>query len=177
MGALDDLVKKKQERDKKLSYKERNGTTRVGDFLRKIGKAAPELLEAAGKVTGISQLEELGRLIDKDDKLSPKDKELALKELELDMMELQLETVREQEVSKRWQADMHSDSWLSKNVRPVTLAFLLISTITILILDAALEDFKVQSYWVELLGSLTITALGGYFVLRQIGKYTDKKLK
>ena len=50
------------------------------------------------------------------------DKEEALKLLEMDIVEMQ-------EVSKRWSSDMSSDSWLSKNVRPMMLIFLTISTI------------------------------------------------
>ena len=56
-------------------------------------------------------------LIVNDKQLTPKDKETALKLLEMDLAEMQ-------EVSERWKADMGSDSWLSKNTRPLVLIYL-----------------------------------------------------
>ena len=67
-----------------IKYKEKNGTTRVGDALRwlvKQGKdVAPELLDIAGNITGITALEKLSDAIRSDDKLSEIDKQLLLKE-------------------------------------------------------------------------------------------------
>lgn len=165
-----------KKKDKK-TYKEIHGTTRVGDFLRGIKDVAPDILDIAGDVTGIDGLNRLGEKIKGADSISEADKAIALKELELDMMEAELEMVREQETTKRWQADMHSDSKLSKNIRPITLAVLIVSVITLSIVDAANPNFDMPDSWVSLLGNLAWSALGGYFVLRQVGKYTDKKYK
>ena len=103
------------------SYKDKNGTTRVGDALRwlvKQGKeVAPEILKIAGNVTGIEALEQLADKILTNKTLSETDKQMLLEELRFDMIEMQ-------EVTKRWQYDMQSDSWLSKNIRPLSLAFL-----------------------------------------------------
>jgi len=88
--------------------------TKVGKFLT---KAAPGLLGTIGDVLpdqGV--LGVVKNLIDKDDTMPAEDKEKAMKLLELDIIEMQ-------EVSKRWTADMASTSWLSKNVRPITLVF------------------------------------------------------
>jgi len=156
---------------KKPTYREKNGTTRVGDFLRNLGKpeTLKKILGAAGNVvTG-----DWGGVIDiitESDELSEQEKSLAIKEIEKDIVE-------QKEVSKRWKADMHSDSWLSKNIRPMTLIFLLLSTITVLVLDASIKEFKVEEYWVTLLGSMAITALGGYFALREVGKFVNRKYK
>jgi len=151
------------------TYLEKNGTTRVGDALRWLkdsGKAvAPELLDIAGTLTGIKGLKAVGNAIRGDSILSESDKAYALKQLELDMIEAQ-------EITKRWEADMHSDSWLSKNIRPMTLAFLVLTTITIIALDSALDTFKVEQHWITLLMTLDVTALGGYFALRQWGQNT-----
>jgi len=156
---------------KKKTYKEKNGTTRVGDFLRELGK--PETLKKVLSVAGNAVTGDWGGVIDvitNSEELTPQDKSLAIKEVEKDIVE-------QQEISKRWESDMHSDSWLSKNIRPMALIFLLSSTITILVLDASVLGFTVQEYWVTLLGSMSVTALGGYFALREVGKFVDKKYK
>ena len=155
----------------KLTYKEKNGTTRVGDalrFLAKQGKSfAPELLEIAGNLTGVKALEKLGDAIKGDKAISKEDKDLLLQELQYDM---QLET----EITRRWEADLHSDSWASKNIRPYTLAFLLICMFVFIMLDSSLEGFKIASEWIGLLKGLLMTAVGGYFVVRSGEKIANK---
>lgn len=87
--------------EKKLTYKEKHGTTRVGDFLRKLKGVAPDILNVAGTVTGVSGLKDLGKMIEKDDKLSPEKKELALAELELDIKEYEIEVADRESARKR----------------------------------------------------------------------------
>jgi len=152
-------------------YKEKNGTTRVGDALRwlvKQGKnVSPELLDLASGITGIKQLSSLGDVIRGDKGLSKEDKDLLLQELQYDM---QLET----EITKRWEADLHSDSWASKNIRPLTLAFLLVCMFIFILLDSSLEGFKIASEWIGLLKALLVTAIGGYFVVRSGEKIVNR---
>jgi len=152
-------------------YKDKKGTTRVGDALRwlvKQGKnVSPELLDLASGITGIKQLSSLGDVIRGDKGLSKEDKDLLLQELQYDM---QLET----EITKRWEADLHSDSWASKNIRPLTLAFLLICMFVFIMLDSSLEGFKIASEWIGLLKALLVTAIGGYFVVRSGEKIVNK---
>lgn len=146
--------------DKKKTYKEVNGTTRVGDFLRLLvkqgKKVAPELLDLSGKLTGIGALEELGNLIKGDTGLSDLDKQLLLAELEYDKAELQ-------ETTKRWQSDMGSDSWASKNIRPYSLVATLIFTFIIILLDSSIEKFSVKDHWVELLITILMIMIGAYY--------------
>jgi len=150
-------------------YKKKNGTTRVGDALRwlvKQGKDVdPELLSVVGSVTGIEQLKDLAAKIEGDSKLSETDKQLLLEELRYDMLEMQ-------ETTKRWVADMNSDSWLSKNIRPLSLAFLTLSLFLYIILDSSLEGFKIDSGWIDLLSSLLLLVYGGYFGMRSAEKIT-----
>lgn len=68
-----------------------------------------------------------------------------------------------EEVTKRWQADMQSDSWLSKNVRPLTLMFLVASTILMVFIDAGAISFTVDTEWKDLLRVVLITCIGAYF--------------
>lgn len=150
-------------------YKKKNGTTRVGDALRwlvKQGKdVAPELLSVVGSVTGIEQLKDLADKIGKDKQLSEADKQLLLEELKYDMMEMQ-------ESTKRWTADMNSDSWLSKNIRPLSLSFLTLTLFIYIVLDSSLEGFKINSSWIDLLSSLLLLVYGGYFGARSAEKIT-----
>jgi len=149
------------------SYKDKNGTTRVGDALRwlvKQGKeVAPEILKIAGNVTGIEALEQLADKILTNKTLSETDKQMLLEELRFDMIEMQ-------EVTKRWQYDMQSDSWLSKNIRPLSLAFLTLSLFIYIILDSCLESFKIAKEWISLLSSLLLLVYGGYFGARSMEK-------
>ena len=150
-------------------YKDKNGTTRVGDalrFLAKQGKAfAPELLELAANVTGVKALDKLGDAIKGDKALTPQDKDLLLAELNKDIS-------IEQEITKRWEADANSDSFASKNIRPFTLAFLLFCMFIFIMLDSALDGFKIAPEWIGLLKGLLMTAVGGYFVIRGAEKIT-----
>ena len=68
-----------------------------------------------------------------------------------------------EEVTKRWQADMQSDSWLSKNVRPLTLMFLVTSTVLMVFIDAGAISFTVDTEWKDLLRVVLITCIGAYF--------------
>ena len=138
--------------------------TKVGQFL---SKAAPGILGTVGDVLPDQGL--LGvvkNLIQKEDPvvLPPEDKEKALKLLEQDMVEMQ-------EISKRWDSDMKSDSWLSKNTRPMTLVFLTISMVFLILLDSFEIDFSVDSGWVDLLKSLLITVYVAYFGSRGVEKF------
>jgi len=79
--------------------------------------------------------------------------------------------VEMQEVSKRWVSDMSSDSWLSKNTRPMTLIFLTMSMVIFMLLDSSDIDFEVDSVWVDLLKSLLITVYVAYFGSRGAEKF------
>ena len=80
----------------------------------------------------------------------------------------------EKEISNRWQADMNSDSWLSKNVRPLVLIFLVISTVLLIFIDAGIINFVVEAKWTDLLQLVLITVIGAYFGGRSLEK-TKKK--
>tara|TARA_R110000868_G_scaffold37097_1_gene131182 strand:+ start:709 stop:1164 length:456 start_codon:yes stop_codon:yes gene_type:complete len=136
--------------------------TRVGKFLT---KAAPNILKGVSDVVpdaGILKL--IGGLISKDEVITPKDKEEALKLLEIDIIEMQ-------EVSKRWSSDMSSDSWLSKNTRPMMLIFLTVSTWLLILMDSLNVEFGVSTEWIELLKSLLLTCYIAYFGSRGMEKY------
>jgi hypothetical protein len=128
--------------------------TKVGSFL--LGKS--------GIVNSIAEalpdkglLGMVKNLIEGDKNLSPEDKEIALKLLDQDIAEMQ-------EVTKRWVADMASDSWLSKNTRPLSLIFLTVMTVAMIWVDSTdYVAFEVREDWIELLKTLTMTVYVAYF--------------
>ena len=84
------------------------------------------------------------------------------------------EAKMEQNITDRWSADMNSDSWLSKNVRPLVLVFLVVSTVLMIFIDAGTIAFEVEQKWTDLLQFVLITGIGAYFGGRSLEK-TKKK--
>jgi hypothetical protein len=80
------------------------------------------------------------------------------------------EVQMEKEISSRWNADMKSDSWLSKNVRPLVLIFLVIATVLLIFIDAGAINFTVEAKWTDLLQLVLITVIGAYFGGRSLEK-------
>ena len=80
------------------------------------------------------------------------------------------ETEMEKNVTSRWTADMNSDSWLSKNVRPLVLIFLVACTMLLIFIDAGKLDFNVKDSYVDLLQLVLITVIGAYFGGRSFEK-------
>ena len=76
----------------------------------------------------------------------------------------------EKQVTSRWDADMKSDSWLSKNVRPMVLVFLVVSTVLMIFIDAGTIKFVVEPKWTDLLQLVLITVIGAYFGGRSLEK-------
>ena len=117
---------------------------------------------------GASKLvESVGGVLDnvittKDEKLEAKRK---LKELILSH-----EAEMERNITDRWQSDMNSDSWLSKNVRPMILIFLVVSTVLMIFIDAGTIQFTVEEKWTDLLQLVLITVIGAYFGGRSFEK-------
>ena len=76
----------------------------------------------------------------------------------------------QKQVTNRWEADMKSDSWLSKNVRPLVLVFLVVSTVLMIFIDAGAIAFNVEQKWTDLLQLVLITVIGAYFGGRSLEK-------
>ena len=76
----------------------------------------------------------------------------------------------EKNITSRWEADLKSDSWLSKNVRPLVMIFLIVCTMLLIFIDAGALNFEVKSSWVDLLQLVLITVIGAYFGGRSLEK-------
>tara|TARA_R110000824_G_scaffold354243_3_gene541341 strand:- start:7838 stop:8230 length:393 start_codon:yes stop_codon:yes gene_type:complete len=98
----------------------------------------------------------------KEEKLAA---ELKVKEL-ISNYEIEIEKT----ITDRWKADMNSDSWLAKNIRPMVLAFLVISTVVMIFIDAGTIKFVVEEKWTDLLQIVLITVIGAYFGGRSLEK-------
>ena len=136
--------------------------TKVGRFLTSVGSTLGDGMGDVLPDNGVLGI--FKRLIAKDNTLTPQDKETALKLLEIDSMEIQ-------EISKRWDSDMQSDSWLSKNVRPITLIYLTLATTIYIVLDSLEISFKIDQSWIELLKTLLVTIYVAYFGSRGFEKF------
>lgn len=144
----------------------KEGGTKVGNFLRSLKDVAPSVLDAAANITGIDQLKLLSKAIKGSNTITPKDKETALALLKMDEQEMI-------QVTKRWESDMISDSWLSKNVRPMALIFLTLFMTVIIVSDSKnLWEFEVKESYISLLETLLVAVYLAYFGSRGIEKYT-----
>ena len=119
------------------------------------GGGAEKLVESVGGV-----LDNLST--SKEEKLEAKRK---IKEL---MVSHQVEV--EKNVSERWKADMNSDSWLSKNVRPLVLVFFIVCTMLLVFIDSGSIAFQVDEKWKSVIEITMITIIGAYFGVRSVEK-------
>jgi hypothetical protein len=127
----------------------------MGVLSKIFSSGATELVKGVGGV--------LDNLItSKDEKLAAQQK---IKELVANY-----EVEMEKTVTDRWKADMNSDSWLSKNVRPLVLIFLVVSTVLMIFIDAGTIAFTVEAKWTDLLQLVLITVIGAYFGGRSLEK-------
>ena len=140
--------------------------TFFGNLLRSLVKTGKKVSPIFDAITG-GKVSDILKSIGNNKELTEAEKEMLVKELEQDVIEMQ-------EITKRWQYDMMSDSWLSKNIRPLSLAFLTLTLFIYIILDSALEGFKIDSEWVSLLGNLLMLVYGGYFDARTLEKIRHK---
>ena len=85
------------------------------------------------------------------------------------------EVEMEKQITDRWKSDMSSDSWLSKNVRPMVLIFLVVATVLMIFIDAGTIKFVVEEKWTDLLQLVLITVIGAYFGGRSLEKTKQKK--
>ena len=121
---------------------------------------------------GASKLvESVGGVIDN---LVTTDEEKLDAKRKLKEMILSHEAQMEKNITDRWTADMNSDSWLSKNVRPMVLIFLIVCTMLLIFIDAGALTFTVEEKWTDLLQLVLITVIGAYFGGRSVEKFKKK---
>tara|TARA_B110001452_G_scaffold132325_1_gene109973 strand:+ start:357 stop:806 length:450 start_codon:yes stop_codon:yes gene_type:complete len=136
--------------------------TKIGKFLQSInfGKVA----DVVGNVVSGNWKGAIDVISNKDNGMTDAEREFALAVMKLDMQEME-------SVTKRWSSDMTSDSWLSKNVRPMALIFLTFFTMLLIYLDFYDDTIQVPTEWIELLKSLLLGVYIAYFGSRGLEKY------
>jgi hypothetical protein len=80
----------------------------------------------------------------------------------------------EMEITKRWQADASGDSWLSKNVRPLSLVSVLVIFYAMLLLDGNVGEFSINNAYLPIYNQLLLAIVSGYFIVRTVDKRTKK---
>jgi hypothetical protein len=120
-----------------------------------------------------------GKILDKvfPDPAQAEQAKLKLLEMQQngELAQISADTAEQQELTKRHEADMASDSWLSKNIRPGTLVFILIVYSTFAMMSA--WDIEVNNNYVELLGQWGMLIMSFYFGGRTLEKIMDMKGK
>ena len=113
------------------------------------------------KIFGGSDLvKEVGKIA--DDLITSKEEKIILKQ-QIEAKILEHESNMQNQITERWRSDMNSDSWLSKNIRPLTLAFLLFALTIFTLIDFSFLGLEIQEAWIDLWQMLAITAFGAYF--------------
>ena len=116
------------------------------------------------------------------DKFFPDPEQKAKAQLELLQMQqngelknIEADIAEQQEVTKRWQADMASDSWLANNIRPMTLIFILVAYFFFAFMS--MFNYETKSAYVELLGQWGMLVMTAYFGGRTVEKVMEMRRK
>ena len=125
------------------------------------------LLAGLGSLLGGDTIKNVGNIIDD---LHTSGEEKAEAKQKLESLLIQAEQAAQSQVSQRWEADMKHGSWLSKNIRPITLIFLTGVFVLLSVFDGNLGEFTISDSYVPVYQTLLITVYGAYFAGRSIEK-------
>jgi len=108
------------------------------------------------------------------DNLTTTEEEKQQLSISLKKVLLDAQAKMEAEISQRHANDMNSDSWLSKNVRPMTLIFVIVCTMLLIFIDAGILDFSVKNEFISLLSTTLVAIISFYFGSRGFEKIKRK---
>jgi len=160
MSKEDRKARQAERREKRKPFKDSG----LGIFLKDKLPAALDIVGDLLPDKGVLGI--VKNLVSKDDTLSPEDKAHALDLIEADLKEME-------EISERWKADMASDSWLSKNIRPMVCGYTWILLTVVFCLKWA--GYDLPDTYVTLFTTLALAVNAAYFGARTIEKYHKKK--
>ena len=89
---------------------------------------------------------------------------------EMDKVFIDSEAAMQKNITERWMVDLQHGNWLTRSVRPLTLIFLVLSTVLMVFIDSGSIVFEVEEKWTDLLQIVLITVIGAYFGGRSIEK-------
>ena len=97
------------------------------------------------------------------------------KELKIKLKQIVLDAQAnaEEQITRRWESD-NKAGWLPANIRPLTLAFLVVSTVLLIFIEGGVIEFDVKDNWIDLLQLVLITVIGAYFGGRSFEKVKKK---
>lgn len=110
-----------------------------------------------------SVIKEIGNAVDK--LTTTEEEKLIIKKQVQEILE-QADNNAQVQVTDRWKADMASDSWLSKNIRPMVLIFLTFVFSALAFTDGNIGEFKIAKEYIPIFQTLLVTVYGAYFVGR-----------
>ena len=108
-------------------------------------------------------IKEVGNVIDK---LTTTEEERLEAKKQLQIIFEEADNNAQQQVTDRWNADMNSDSWLAKNIRPLVLVFLTFVFSLLAFTDGNIGEFKIAKEYIPIFQTLLVTTYGAYFVGR-----------
>tara|TARA_R100000315_G_C5173656_1_gene100349 strand:+ start:95 stop:481 length:387 start_codon:yes stop_codon:yes gene_type:complete len=123
------------------------------------------------KILGGNVIEKVGGVI--DNLTTTEEERLAAKQAMKEVL-MQAEADAQEQVTRRWEADMKSDNWLSKNIRPLICIFLTAMFVIISIFDGNAGGFEIAPAYIPIYQTLLITVYGAYFAGRSIEKIRKK---
>ena len=136
--------------------------TKLGAWLK---EKAPVIFEVvANALPDAGLLGVVKNLVDKDPGLTPESK------LEFQKLEQQERISLENNITSRWVADVQSQSWLARNVRPAIVLSLTSFLIIFILLDSLAVNYEIREPWIRLYETILVTTVGGYFVVRSVDK-------
>jgi hypothetical protein len=104
------------------------------------------------------------------DNLSTSEEERLEAKRKMEEVLMQAESQAQEQVTRRWEADMKSDNWLSKNIRPLICIFLTAIFVVLSVFDGNIGEFAIQESYIPIYQTLLITVYGAYFAGRSIEK-------
>ena len=116
-------------------------------------------------------VEKIGNVVDN---LTTSDEERLAAKQAMEEILLKAESQAQEQVTRRWEADMKSDNWLSKNIRPLVCIFLTAIFVILSMFDGNLGEFTIQESYIPIYQTLLITVYGAYFAGRSIEKIKKK---
>jgi len=123
------------------------------------------------KILGGNVIEKVGGVIDS---LTTTEEERLEAKRKMEEVLMQAESQAQEQVTRRWEADMKSDNWLSKNIRPLICIFLTAMFVIISIFDGNAGGFQIAPAYIPIYQTLLITVYGAYFAGRSIEKIRKK---